>query len=149
MINQMNSIIKHIVDDNPMTRVLIRDVLHANGIENYKIFNTAEDFRNSYKEEVEICVIDYYLDNGETGKDLIQYVTNINKRCRIIVMSNNLTIYILKSIANLGIMHYIVDKAEKEWTQELVILINRACESIIEDKNTENFFEQAKFSRPQ
>ena len=88
-----------VVDDNEIWGTTIMLWLQQLGLKNTKCFNTVEEFMTFYKEhqdEVEGCVVDYYLDSGIIAPEVIKQIRELNNSVLIASFCNTLSVYCLQ-----------------------------------------------------
>ena len=141
---QHDSIQKLVVEDNIVTANALVKVFEKYGIMNFEIVNNAEDFKKIYNKDIEFCIIDYILPDS-TAEELIEFISSINHRCRIIVMSSYFTEEIVLEIMNIGAGIMGVKK-QGDWMEKLVKLAERACDGVLKDRELFCEYQKAKFS---
>lgn len=54
---------------------------------NIQSFTTTSDFLNHLSNDTEVVILDYYLDEGNTGKELISKIKSTAECCKILIVS--------------------------------------------------------------
>lgn len=80
-------IMTYILDDEEEIIDLIKAILDENGITECEYFSKGQLFMESLNENVHICVVDHFLNNGVTGFEVLQAVNRINPDCKKIVVT--------------------------------------------------------------
>jgi DNA-binding NtrC family response regulator len=121
-----------LIDDDEHTRTMLDTLLSKNGIANYTIYSDPLQLLRDLHEGVQICVIDYNLnDEIYDGLLLMKAILTVNSYCKCIIMSGHEEAALIKDFLNAGAYKYIT-KGEKNFAENLVDYINLAIALIRE-----------------
>lgn len=125
IITEKLNVLTYVLDDDEDIRSLLSDVFRLNGFTDVVFFDSSQDLISSLKEQVHICVIDYYLPGSMTGVDVMKVVLSKNPYCKVIMISGQDSMKVVKQFTNNGGFRY-VDKKEDDYTGELVSYVQEA-----------------------
>lgn len=114
------------LDDDPLFLKAIEFAFKANGIENYKLFTDDEIMIEELNEDVQICIIDYHLNRGYNGVDVMRKIRELQPLCTFIFMSNQHDMDVVIDIMNEGGSYYI-RKDRKDFEQKLIQYVTLAA----------------------
>jgi DNA-binding NarL/FixJ family response regulator len=98
---------------------IIEQLLKANDIEHFQLYDNAEEFLKHLSSDIIVCAIDYYLNSGLNGLDVLKAVKKKNKSSFVIIISGVDDPKVLKQFINNGADKY-VDKNGENYKRELV-----------------------------
>lgn len=96
-----------ILEDDLEVHEIIKAMLQENGITNYQIHSTPEEYLQHIDADINICVIDHKLDSGMTGFDVLKKVKQINKWSFVIIMTGQSDIEVVVQYLNAGADKYV------------------------------------------
>lgn len=110
----------YLLEDDIEIADVLKNVLAENGITNCKFYNRGKDFIENLTEDVHICVVDHYLNNGITGLDVLMKVSEINPDCVKIAVSGATDRKLIIEYINKGGVTHWVEKDNPNYVEELV-----------------------------
>jgi FixJ family two-component response regulator len=114
------SILSYVVDDDTEVLRIIEQLLNAtDGIKRFKTFSEPQEFLKQLGSDIVVCAIDYFLQTGLTGLDVLRAVKKKNKGSFVIMISGADNPAILIKLINSGVDRY-VNKNNKDYLRELV-----------------------------
>ncbi|GEO08781.1 response regulator [Segetibacter aerophilus] len=123
------NILTYILEDDVEIHEVINDLLKANGIVNFKLYDDPAEFLENLSADINICVIDHTLKSGINGIDVIKAVKARNKRSYVIVMTGQVSYKIVAEYLNLKADKYIDKNITDEdgrymYLDELIVSIS-------------------------
>ncbi len=119
------------IDNDRMMLKSLEHKFNEVGLTNYKTFFAIDDLMKGLNPDVQVCIIDYSLDEEMTGFDLMMMIKAEQPQCRFIFLSANDDKEIQRQIGNHGGYYipktgdfldeliYAIDKAAKEFDKQL------------------------------
>ena len=117
----------YVLDDTAAITKLIGAAFNNAGIHNYKLFNSESVMMEEFTDDVQIVVIDYWL-NKKTGVEVLKEVKAVQPLCTPIFISNQIDIDVVIDIMNAGCNRYI----RKDKDDFLPKLVKHVTEAAIE-----------------
>lgn len=123
------------VDDDRDTLFLISKHFEANGIDNFHLFDTKEEFLYLFNEKVDIAIIDHYLNGEDVGYKIMQQIFELNKKnkaltaCKVIIISGQQDPKMIAYYLNNGAFRYL-DKNKSDFYESLVTYVKIAVNEV-------------------
>lgn len=120
------TVVTYMLDDDEDIIDLFKDVLKENGIENVQFFSRGTEFMEKMSEDVHICVVDHFLNNGVTGYEVLEKAIEENPEViKIVVSGIDDKNIILRYVNDLEINQWIPKDIEGKYLVRLVEYINK------------------------
>lgn len=120
-------ILIYVLDDEADILKFIKIAFDEAGIENYKLFTKPKQMLQDFNEDVQICVLDYRLNDELTGVDVMRVVRRRQPLVDCIFMSNLLDLDTVIDIVNEGGRTRFVRKDKPDFLEKLVFHVKEAA----------------------
>lgn len=127
----------YLLDDDRVLLDNMDELFQQSGIENYKLFHNQDEFLSEFNPNVKICIIDYYLDKGVKGLDVMKKVLEVCPKCRIIVISAIKTLDAVIDCNNLGPFPFL-NKLAENFDEQLVMFVKKSIQMVKAERELYN-----------
>lgn len=123
-----------IVEDNNLYTYFLNEALKDEGNFNITTFENTDKCLASLDQKPDIVVLDYYLENGETGLDAFKKIREKHPKMPVIILSGQDDVQIAADLVEAGIYEYI-EKKDKD----VITKLKNTLIEISHRKRTFNF----------
>lgn len=115
-VNIINDIRGHVLDDDKEMNEMLAEIFRLHGLPNIHFYDNTDKFLSETDGNVHLCLIDYLLDGPLTGLDVARIIKKKYPKCKIIFVSGQTSLKVMKELINIGIDGY-VDKDEHDYME--------------------------------
>lgn len=119
------NIFSFVLEDDVDDMELIKELLQAHGIKNYKLFQQENDLYKHLTGDISVCILDHRLRGGVTGLDVCKKIRELSHDSYIIIMTAQQDRKVVIDYLNIGADKYI-DKNDADRFDKLRNCLNDA-----------------------